>query len=84
MQASGSGTTTIGGAVTTSCPAGVALVTNILNVNQPITTLGTGPVIFNNSGALTVGSGATIRAGGSFSQRGTGSVLISDNVTSHD
>ncbi len=83
LQVAGTGTTTLGGAVTTIGDAGVVIVGNIFNVNAPIETLGKGPIILQNSGLLTISSSATINAASIFLQTGSGSVNVSGNVTAH-
>ena len=82
-QLAGTGTTTLGGAVTATGSGGVVIVTNILDIDASVETLGKGPIILQNSGLLTISSGAAIEASGIFLQTGTGDANLSGTITGH-
>jgi hypothetical protein len=74
VQTAGSGLTDLSGAVNTNGAAGVALTTNNIDVDGPITTTGNGAVTFTNAGALNLN--ADIGADGAVTQNGAGAVAI--------
>jgi hypothetical protein len=80
-QASGTGTTTVGGALTTTGNSGVNIVGNIFNINATIQTLGKGPVILQNSGQVTLSLGAQIKASGALVRKGSSVTSLSGNIT---
>ncbi len=83
-QTTGTGTTTFGGAVTTTAIGGVVLgispsTVNAVNINFPVITNAAGPVTINNAGTLTIA--ANITSSGAFNQSGNGAVNITAPIT---
>jgi hypothetical protein len=81
-QATGSGTTTFNGAVTTSGAAGIDVANDVVAVNAPITTSGTGPVTLEaEAGALSIAAAGDIVADGAVSLAGFGGIQTAGDVT---
>ncbi|MBS0652598.1 MAG: hypothetical protein JSR39_03630, partial [Verrucomicrobia bacterium] len=80
-QSAGTGTTTFNAAVTTSLASGLGLTGNAFTFNAPVTTNGSGKVQINNSGLLTISAAGTMTLTGPFTQIGTGSTLLSGNIS---
>ncbi|MHC4875468.1 MAG: beta strand repeat-containing protein [Planctomycetota bacterium] len=86
-QNAGTGTTSIGGTVTTSDAgtAGIDITTNSILFGGQVTTTGDGRVVLNNQGGLLqIGDGAAFSLNGSLTQTGTGDVVINANVSTTD
>lgn len=83
-QIAGTGTTTLNGPVNTSAAAGVALATNLININQTITTTGGGTVTLTNAGLLTIAAAGDVSADGAFLQNGAGPVSTAGDITTTD
>ena len=69
-QTSGTGTTALLGAVSTTGAGGVALITNAITVANPLTTTAGGPVTLTNAGALLITAAGTITSAGPVTQDG--------------
>ncbi len=80
----GLGTTSISSGITTTQAGGITIATPAISMAGSITTAGSGPLILNNSGALTIASGTVIDVAGAFQQIGTGSVAIGGSVITHN
>jgi hypothetical protein len=80
-QAAGTGTTTLNGAVNTTAAGGVSIVTNAIAVNSEIMTTGTGPVILNAGGALTIAAAGTITSDGAVALTGGSGITTAADVT---
>ncbi|MBN1914947.1 MAG: filamentous hemagglutinin N-terminal domain-containing protein [Parachlamydiales bacterium] len=77
-QSLSSGTTIIGGTMTSSGLAGIALTGNIITQNASLITQNEGPITITNSGLLTIAT--NINSSGPFSQNGTGTVDLSSSL----
>jgi hypothetical protein len=77
----GSGTAEINSGMTTTAAQGISLSIPTITVAGSVSTSNGGPIILDNSGALTVAAGTTFSSNGAFEQIGTGSVTIGGNVT---
>jgi hypothetical protein len=75
------GITTFSGALNTNNAAGINLTANILNINNTVTTAGSGPFLIANSGALTMPVAATLNLGGALTQTGVGHVHLANSIT---
>jgi hypothetical protein len=80
-QATGSGTTTLNGAVNTNTSAGVSLTGTNLAVNAGITTTDNGVVTFNELGTITIAAAGDISADGAVSMTATGGITTAGDVT---
>ncbi len=80
-QDSGSGTTTLNGAVNTSAAAGVTLTGTNLVLNAPVTTAASGVVTLNHSGTTTIAAAGDINADGAVSIAATGGISTAGDVT---
>ncbi len=74
VQSAGTGTTTFNGALNTSNGTGVQITTNVVTINNTVTTTGAGGVTVTNAGLLTINGDIT--ADGSVTQNGAGAVTI--------
>ncbi len=83
-QATGSGTTTLNGAVNTNTSAGVSLTGTNLAVNAGITTTDNGVVTFNELGTITIAAAGDISADGAVSMTATGGITTAGDVTTTD
>ncbi|MBS0585114.1 MAG: hypothetical protein JSR76_02290, partial [Verrucomicrobia bacterium] len=79
-----SGTTTITSGIQTADPAGISIETPVINLAGAITTLNGGPMVLNNSGALTVAPGTSLQIAGGLQQIGAGSVTIGGSIVTPD
>ena len=79
LQVAGTGTTLFTGAVNTNAIGGVKLTTNVITVNNTITTTGNGVVTFTNAGQLTING--DISADGAVTQNGAGLTTITSPRT---
>ncbi|MFO1046083.1 MAG: hypothetical protein U0941_30260 [Planctomycetaceae bacterium] len=77
-QSAGTGTTTLNGATNTNTATGIALTTNVITINNTVTTTGSGGVRLTNAGLLTIN--ANINSDGSVTQDGAGLVTITSPV----
>ncbi|MBF0110838.1 MAG: hypothetical protein HQL76_16855, partial [Magnetococcales bacterium] len=80
-QTAGSGTTTFGGAVTSSAVAGLDLTGTAFTFNEAVTTASSGTIKINNSGLLTFKTGISLNPDGAFTQTGAGAFTIGGNIT---
>lgn len=82
-QTTGTGITTLNGAVTTSGASGISISSDSIVRGAAITTTGTGPLTLAiaSGGSLTSTAAGAISLDGAFSQSGTGAVLLSGNIT---
>jgi hypothetical protein len=80
-QAAGTGTTTLDGAVSTTSAGGISIVTNTIAVNSGITTTGTGPVVLNAGGTLTIAAAGAITSDGAVALTGGSGVTTAGDVT---
>ena len=76
IQQTGTGRTTLNGAVNTTNASGVQITTDQITLNAPITTTGAGVVKFTNTGLLTINGNIT--SDGAISQSGAGAVTITE------
>ncbi|MDD4907515.1 MAG: hypothetical protein PHJ00_00475 [Candidatus Omnitrophica bacterium] len=85
IQSAGTGTTTFNGALDTNTAADINLTGNAFIFNAPVTTTIGGIVEVTNAGLLTIAESADMDLDGSFTQNGTGSVLLAGDIaTSND
>jgi hypothetical protein len=75
-QLSGTGTTTLNGAVNTNAIGGVALTGAAFTINSTITTTASGPLAISNSGTLTFNSGGIASISGAFTQSNSGATAL--------
>lgn len=80
-QTTGTGTTTLSGAVITSGATGISITTNAVTRGAAITTLGGGPLTITNSGLFTSTAAGAINLSGAFTQNGTGAVSLGGSIT---
>jgi hypothetical protein len=89
-QRAGSGTTTFGGTVNTNAQIsgsnanGIDLTGSAFTFKNTVTTTGGGAVAIDNSGTLTINSGAVFSLAGAFDQAGGGSISLGANITTAD
>jgi filamentous hemagglutinin family protein len=84
-QLSGTGTTTLSGAINTSGALGVAVNSSVITRGAAITTSGGGPITITNSGLFTSTAAGDITSDGAFTQNGTGGVSFGGSIiTSND
>ena len=82
LQTSGSGTTTLNGAVNTDAVAGVNIVTEGIALNNSITTTNSGIVSLNaNTASLTIAAAGDITSGGAVNLTGATGISTAGNVT---
>ncbi len=79
-QVVGTGTTLINGDLTTNGAGGINLTGAAFTFLQNITTNGNGPISIDNSGTLTTTFEKTISSNGSFTQNGSGSILLGSQI----
>ncbi|MEI8379986.1 MAG: hypothetical protein WCJ09_07655, partial [Planctomycetota bacterium] len=77
-QTAGTGTTTLNGTTNTNTATGISLASNVIVINNTVTTTGAGGVRLTNAGLLTIN--ANISSDGSLTQDGTGLVTITSPV----
>lgn len=80
-QVAGQGLTTFNSTVTTTTAAGIDLDGTAFTFSAPVNGTGGGLVRVTNSGLLTIAQGASIVAGGGFTQDGAGAVSLGANIT---
>ncbi|MFM7831666.1 MAG: hypothetical protein ACKPJD_07735, partial [Planctomycetaceae bacterium] len=82
-QSAGTGDTQFDAAVTinSSGSVNVAVTTNTVTVNAPITTLNGGTVTITNAGLLDIAPGADMSLDGLFLQNGAGAIQTAGDIT---
>lgn len=75
-QLAGSGLSTFSGALTTSGAAGIDLNGSAFDILGGLAAGGTGPIAITNTGQLRLPASSPVSFGGSFTQDGSGSVLL--------
>lgn len=80
-QSAGSGTTTLGGTISTNGSGGISLTGTGIAINGAVSTITGGNVSINNSGTLSFGSSANLHVDGSFTQTGSGTVSLQGTIT---
>jgi len=80
----GAGTVAINSGITSTAAGGINIESPEINMAGSITTASGGPLVLNNSGALTIAPGTSFDISGPFQQTGAGSVSIGGSVVTHD
>lgn len=80
-QQAGTGLTHITGAISTSSVQGISLTGSAFTLDGTVTTSGGGTFLINHSGLFTLSNGATMSLDGIFSESGSGSVSLADDIT---
>jgi hypothetical protein len=80
----GLGITALNSGITSTTIGGVHITTPTINLAGSLTTISGGPMVLNNSGALTVTAGTSFDISGAFQQTGAGAVSIGGDITTHD
>ncbi|MCC6128156.1 MAG: hypothetical protein IT584_03035, partial [Chlamydiae bacterium] len=79
-QNEGSGSTIFNGALVSTQMSGINLTGTAFTFEAPVTTIGGGSLVINNSGALILPSAAPISLQGNFSQTGSGAVSLATSI----
>ena len=77
----GNDTAEINSGLTTTASQGISLTIPTITVAGSVSTSNGGPIILDNSGALTIAAGTTFSSSGAFEQIGAGAVSIGGSVT---
>ena len=80
-QTTGSGTTTLNGALNTDGALGIDLNGTAFTINAGVTTTNGGPISITNSGLLTIAAAGDMNLDGSFTQDGGGLVSTAGDIT---